>query len=94
MRRCMGCMEEYDEAESVCPYCGYDEASKPAEGYHMLPGSVLAGKYIIGRTLGYGGFGVTYIGYDAELNRKIAVKEYLPGEFATRVPGQTQLTIY
>lgn len=94
MRRCMGCMEEYNEAEAVCPYCGYDEASKPAEGYHMLPGSVLAGKYIIGRTLGYGGFGVTYIGYDAELNRKIAVKEYLPGEFATRVPGQTQLTIY
>lgn len=94
MRRCMGCMEEYDEAEAVCPYCGYDEAAKPAEGYHLFPGSVLAGKYIIGRTLGYGGFGVTYIGYDAELNRKIAIKEYLPGEFATRVPGQTQLTVY
>lgn len=94
MKRCMGCMEEYDESLSVCPHCGYDENTKPAEGYHMLPGSVLSGKYIIGKTLGYGGFGVTYMGYDAELDRKVAVKEYLPGEFSTRVPGQTQVTVY
>ena len=94
MKKCMGCMEDYDESLEVCPHCGYEENTKPAEVYHMLPGSILAGKYIIGRTLGYGGFGVTYIGYDAELERKVAIKEYLPGEFSTRIPGQTQVTIY
>lgn len=94
MKMCMGCMEEYEESLHVCPHCGYEENTKPAEVYHMMPGSILAGKYIVGKTLGYGGFGVTYIGYDAELKRKVAIKEYLPGEFSTRIPGQTMVTIY
>lgn len=94
MKICMGCMEEYDESLSVCPHCGYVENTKPAEVYHMMPGSILAKKYIVGRTLGYGGFGVTYIGRDMELQRKVAIKEYLPGEFSTRIPGQTMVTVY
>lgn len=94
MKKCMGCMEEFDESVTLCPHCGYEEGTSPLEVYHMAPGSILAGKYIIGKTLGYGGFGVTYIGYDAELERKVAVKEYLPGEFSTRVPGQTRVTVY
>lgn len=94
MKKCMGCMEEFDEMQTVCPHCGYIEGTKPVEVYHMEPGSILAKRYIVGKTLGYGGFGVTYIGYDAELERKVAIKEYLPGEFSTRVPGQTQVTVY
>ena len=94
MKLCMGCMEEYDESLNVCPHCGYVENTKPAEVYHMMPGSILAKKYIVGRTLGYGGFGVTYIGRDMELQRKVAIKEYLPGEFSTRIPGQTMVTVY
>lgn len=94
MKKCMGCMEEYEESLTICPHCGYVEGTQPAEVNHMMPGSILSGKYIVGRTLGYGGFGVTYIGYDAELERKVAVKEYLPGEFSTRIPGQTQVTVY
>lgn len=94
MKICMGCMEEYDESLNVCPHCGYVENTKPAEVYHMMPGSILAKKYIVGRTLGYGGFGVTYIGRDMELQRKVAIKEYLPGEFSTRIPGQTMVTVY
>lgn len=94
MKKCMGCMEEFDENQTLCPHCGYEEGTMPAEVYHMEPGSILAKRYIVGKTLGYGGFGVTYIGYDAELERKVAIKEYLPGEFSTRVPGQTQVTIY
>lgn len=94
MKKCMGCMEEFDENQTICPHCGYVEGTKTAEIYHMEPGCILAKRYIVGKTLGYGGFGVTYIGYDAELERKVAIKEYLPGEFSTRVPGQTQVTIY
>ena len=51
---------------------------------HIKPGTVLKDRYIVGKTIGYGGYGVTYIGYDAKLERKIAIKEYLPSEFATR----------
>ena len=94
MQRCLGCMEEFEEGYEICPYCGYEIGTPPREAYHMTPGTRLAGRYVIGRVLGFGGFGVTYIGWDTVLLRKVAVKEYLPGEFSTRIPGQTQITTY
>lgn len=95
MNRCLGCMEEFQEGYDLCPYCGYEVGTPPREAYHMMPGTLLLeGRYLIGRVLGFGGFGVTYIGWDRVLERKVAVKEYLPGEFSTRIPGQTQVTAY
>ncbi len=91
---CLGCMEKINDKYDVCPYCGYEDGTPPKEAYHIVPGTVLAGKYIVGRVIGYGGFGVTYIGYDGLLEKKIAIKEYLPSEFATRMPGQTEVTVY
>ncbi len=94
MNRCLGCMEEKDESLNVCPHCGYVEGTAPKEIYHITPGEVLHGKYIVGRVLGYGGFGITYIGWDYTLGRKVAIKEFLPSDFATRMPGETIVTVY
>lgn len=77
---CMGCMNKFDENDSVCPYCGYRVDTPPAEPYHLAPGVILGGKYIVGKTIGYGGFSVTYLAYDYSLEKKIAIKEYLPSE--------------
>ena len=93
-RRCMGCMELYEENLESCPHCGYVHGTPAKEAYHILPGSLLAGRYIVGQVLGFGGFGVTYIGYDQVLQQKVAIKEYLPSEFATRMPKQEDVTIY
>lgn len=93
-RLCLGCMEKINDKYIECPYCGYIDGIPAKEAYHMEPGSVLSGRYIVGRVVGYGGFGVTYIGYDGLLEKKIAIKEYLPSEFATRMPGQTEVTVY
>lgn len=93
-RLCLGCMEEYDESFDVCPHCGYLNGTPPKEAYHITPGVVIAGRYTIGRVLGSGGFGITYMGYDNLLQQKVAIKEYLPTEFATRMPSQNQVTIY
>ena len=91
---CMGCMEQYDDHLFTCPHCGYEEGTKSNQALHIEPGNILNGRYIIGRSLGFGGFGVTYIGWDALLEHKVAIKEYLPSEFATRMPGVTQVTVY
>ncbi len=94
MERCFKCMKEYDGEQGKCPHCGYDNNQKPSELYHIVPGSILEGRYMIGCCVGQGGFGITYIGWDLQLERKVAVKEYFPSDFATRAYGDQNLTIY
>lgn len=93
-RRCMGCMELYDKKWELCPHCGYPANATADSPLHMSPGSVLNGRYEVGRVLGNGGFGVTYIAWDPILRIKVAIKEYLPSEFSTRAEGQTRVTVF
>src|SRR4051812_11086713 len=46
-------------------------------------------EYRVERLLGVGGFGLTYLATDANLNLRVALKEYLPGDIALRGEGQT-----
>ena len=96
MAFCLGCMTELIEGGefSRCPHCGYIAGTRAESSLHMQPGTVLTGRYLIGRVIGYGGFGVTYIGWDNVLQQRVAIKEYLPSEFATRAVGQTHITIF
>ena len=94
MRKCMGCMEDYDEKYMICPFCGYAENSDPEEANQLRPGTILHNKYVVGKAIGHGGFGVTYLGFDAELERKVAIKEYMPNEFSNRIPGNNQVIVY
>lgn len=93
-RRCLGCMEMYISFDNICPHCGYVNDSPPEEMYHLYPGTILDGRYLIGKVIGFGGFGITYIGWDQKLLRKVAIKEYLPGECATRIPGDENITVF
>lgn len=92
--RCLGCMEMYLSFDEVCPYCGYANGAPPKEMYHLAPGTWLEQRYLIGRVLGFGGFGITYVGWDDKLERKVAVKEYLPGDCSTRIPGSEAVTVF
>lgn len=94
MTRCMGCMAELPDTEEVCGVCGYRKGTGVKEAYYLLPGKIVGKKYMAGKVLGYGGFGVTYIGWDTVLQRKVAIKEYLPSDFATRSYGTEMLTVF
>lgn len=92
-KQCMNCMGFYDDKYDVCPHCGYQEGEYVPVLLHMKPGTVLNGRYVIGNALGYGSFGVTYVAWDQQLNRRIAIKEYLPSEFGTRMPYEQEVLI-
>lgn len=74
MKLCLGCMEMYEDQFDICPYCGYENNAMPEEAFHLTPGTVIGERYIVGKVLGFGGFGVTYIGYDRELEKKLQSK--------------------
>jgi len=88
---CMGCMSP-DTGAPVCPYCGWHRASGATSVLHLPPGSMLANSYVVGKVLGQGGFGITYLGYDRQLRRKVAIKEYFPQVIASRMPGGATVT--
>ncbi|MDL2356915.1 MAG: cache domain-containing protein [Pseudomonadota bacterium] len=46
-------------------------------------------EYRIDAVLGQGGFGVTYLATDIHLNARVAIKEYLPGEYARRASDKS-----
>lgn len=82
LNKCLGCMENYQG--TPCPHCGYDPNRVKGQEYTLPPQTILAGKYLVGRMLGQGGFGITYIGWDIALERKVAIKEYYPNGLVGR----------
>ncbi|MBR2714948.1 MAG: protein kinase [Ruminococcus sp.] len=79
---CYNCMSEIKEA-GFCTKCLKDNNIK-TPAHHLLPGTLLNGRYLIGFALGEGGFGITYIGLDTILDIKVAVKEYYPNGYVNR----------
>lgn len=56
----------------------------------LKPGQTI-GRYEIVAVLGQGGFGITYRARDIQLDREVAIKEYLPSALAVRQDGSTVL---
>ena len=51
---------------------------------NALPQGHRLQEYELVRVLGFGGFGMTYLGFDLNLDKAVAIKEYLPSDIATR----------
>ncbi len=80
---CPYCMARV-EPDNPCPSCGLTAGSYKPQPKHLPAGTVLRERYLVGRVLGEGGFGITYIGRDLVLGMKVAIKEYFPTDKATR----------
>ena len=81
---CPSCMGEVPDYAQGCPLCGSNLhlQNRP----HQLPvNTILDGHYLIGKVLGEGGFGITYIGLDLRLRERVAIKEYYPSTISNRL---------
>jgi len=74
----------FENNAGICKKCGFIESEYHISPHHLPPRTILNGKYLVGRVLGEGGFGITYLGWDLNLDLKIAIKEYYPSGFVTR----------
>ena len=88
MAICISCQKTIESP--VCPHCGYP--AKPQNEPHQLPvGTMLRGRYQVGRVLGQGGFGITYLGRDTLMETTVAIKEFYPSGIVTRDIGSTRV---
>ena len=53
----------------------------------LAEGTDLVGDYTIEKVLGAGGFGITYLARELQLDRPVTIKEYFPSDFAARKDG-------
>lgn len=94
---CPGCMQEVDNRDNTetCPHCGYHLKQMKSDSHQMQPFTILAGKYLVGRVIGEGGFGISYIGFDLNLELIVAIKEFYPSGFVTRESNvSTMVSMY
>ncbi len=80
---CIACMNRKAGGE-FCPHCGFSESTYETLPHIMRPRTILAGKYMVGKAIGEGGFGITYVGLDLTLDLRIAIKEFFPSGFVNR----------
>ncbi len=83
---CLACFQNTGGL-NPCPHCGADAAHIQTSFQHLTPGTILNNNYLIGKALGQGGFGITYIAWDLNAWRIVAVKEYYPSGLVTRERG-------
>jgi len=89
--RCIRCMKEIEDGQQVCGFCNFAQDTPPEYPDALAPGTELRNRFVLGRELGRGGFGITYVGYDKYLDCKVAIKEYYPQSLAARLPSENKI---
>ncbi len=92
IQKCVICDNEYEADE--CPYCGFSSERSDEPQYLEAGSTLYNSRFIISCAVGAGGFGITYSAWDTLLKQRVAIKEYLPGEFSTRIKGAFGVTVY
>lgn len=91
---CINCMQA-QMTGGICPRCGWKEKTGRMQDTAALPARrMLCGRYYVGKVLGIGGFGITYLAYDCKEKRRVAVKELFPCKDVTRRADSQEIQIH
>ena len=78
---CPGCMSPKAD-DDQCRKCGFDGTANPDEFLQIK--TILSDRYLVGKVLSSNGEGATYMGYDAELDAPVFIREFFPKGLCTR----------
>ncbi|PTR08982.1 serine/threonine protein kinase [Nitrosospira sp. Nsp5] len=74
---------------SSAPGSVVEQAEQALGVDNALPAGTALGEFEITGLIGAGGFGIVYLAYDHSLQRRVALKEYMPSGLAARKSGVT-----
>lgn len=86
---CLSCMNDMGGNE-ICPHCGNSGVPESVSFLAIVPGTMLADRYYIGKCIRSNSEGFTYIAYDTQTDERCTVREFFPAELADR--GEDGLT--
>jgi serine/threonine protein kinase len=81
---CPNCFKNVDVSTGVCVSCGYDQKLAKKRELAIDPINILNARYLVGKVLGQGGFGITYFAKDMVENKFVAIKECAPDSYVYR----------
>ncbi len=87
----MSAPEDDDNERTIIRPRSQRSASAPLG--HTLPIGTYLRDYEINGLIGEGGFGIVYLAWDHSLQRKVAIKEYMPASMASRVAGSSAIVV-
>ncbi len=92
--RCIHCMIGTISG-GVCTCCGKPAVEKSPRPADALPARYLLGQkqYYLGRVLGSGGYGITYLAWDRKKGRRVAVKELFPRHAVQRADNNPDISV-
>lgn len=90
----MGCMNPKDpnDLNGTCKLCGFSEKD-PTIPTYLVPRTILAERYVVGRLLSYNGEGAMYMGFDTVTSTKVIIKEFMPDTLCSRPKGKTEVVV-
>ena len=92
IKYCPGCMGALEEGVNVCPECFYNietENNSPA----LKAGTILSGRYLIGKVLNFANDSITYIGRDLYSDTVLSIVEFFPSKILTRGNDDCNITV-
>lgn len=89
---CMGCMKPLDDNVTVCPECYYKTETQ--NNSPALPaGTILSGRYLIGKVISIANDSITYISRDLYSDTVLSIAEFFPVKLLSRESGETNVMV-
>lgn len=81
--RCIYCFAPKDEP-GPCSRCGYENGLCDPPGWWLSPGTILKGRYMVGRHLNGTPEELCYLGWDLGADMQVEIVEFYPQDLVTR----------
>ena len=91
LTRCPNCFREYESKLGLCPFCGFAPGDSAQDPQALLPGTILADRFIVGAVRNKAPQTILYDAWDQLHNQKVMAWEYFPADLAERSPDGLQV---